>query len=150
MKQRSDTGAVELAGRSILVNELLAAGVEVASPVRDRGFDIIAYLDNGSFKARPIQLKASSGSGLGIDAKYDRFPDLVHVFLWQVIDGAPSPIFALRQDDIYKIATASGWLETESWRKDKRYSRRNIGKALLELMAPYRMRRERWRPVLFG
>ncbi len=36
---------VELIGRNYLVSELLKAGFEVATPLRDRGVDLIAYID---------------------------------------------------------------------------------------------------------
>jgi hypothetical protein len=40
-----DTQLTELIGRNWLVNELLRAGLEVATPLRDRGIDLIAYFD---------------------------------------------------------------------------------------------------------
>ncbi|MHB2036215.1 MAG: hypothetical protein ACYCPW_05680 [Nitrososphaerales archaeon] len=42
-----DTQLVELAGRNWLTSELLKAGLEVARPERDRGIDLIAYVDRG-------------------------------------------------------------------------------------------------------
>jgi predicted methyltransferase MtxX (methanogen marker protein 4) len=55
-----DSQTVEIIGRNRLVNELLAAGLEVATPLRDRGIDLIAYVDLdeaiGRFAAFPIQL----------------------------------------------------------------------------------------------
>ena len=55
-----DTQVVELIGRSRLIIELLGAGLEVAVPIRDRGVDLIVYVDletkARSFIARPIQL----------------------------------------------------------------------------------------------
>ena len=71
-----DTQVIELLGRNRLVSELLRAGLEVAVPARDRGIDLIAYLDLidpqdeakdpasagrvQRFAARPIQMKAAS------------------------------------------------------------------------------------------
>lgn len=40
-----DSQVVELLGRNRLIDELLRAGLEVAVPERDRGIDLIAYLD---------------------------------------------------------------------------------------------------------
>ena len=58
-----DKQVTELVGRSKLVAELLRSGIEVAIPERDRGIDLIAYLDldlrAAHFVARPIQMKAS-------------------------------------------------------------------------------------------
>lgn len=59
-----DTQTLEIIGRNRLVNELLQAGLEIATPLRDRGIDLIAYLDihkdATSFVASPIQMKAAS------------------------------------------------------------------------------------------
>lgn len=40
-----DTQQLELIGRSLLVGELLRDGLEVALPERDRGIDLIAYVE---------------------------------------------------------------------------------------------------------
>ena len=40
-----DTQTTELVGRNFLVSELLRAGLEVARPERDRGIDLVAYVD---------------------------------------------------------------------------------------------------------
>jgi hypothetical protein len=57
-----DTQQLELIGRSLLVGELLRDGLEVALPERDRGIDLIAYVEGDQtgvpFVARPIQMKA--------------------------------------------------------------------------------------------
>ncbi len=59
-----DTQITELAGRHDLISQLLAGGVEAAVPVRDRGVDLIAYIerdessaDQLDFVACPIQRK---------------------------------------------------------------------------------------------
>ncbi len=40
-----DPQVVELLGRNKLISDLLRAGLEVALPMRDRGIDLIAYVD---------------------------------------------------------------------------------------------------------
>ena len=58
-----DSQTLELVGQHRLASELLLAGLEVAFPARDRGVDLIAYVDvdleAGRFVAKPIQLKAA-------------------------------------------------------------------------------------------
>lgn len=58
-----DSQLTELSGRHFLIAQLVAGGLEVAVPVRDRGIDLIAYLDLSAetqqFVACPIQMKAS-------------------------------------------------------------------------------------------
>jgi predicted methyltransferase MtxX (methanogen marker protein 4) len=41
----SSAQQIEIMGRNRLVNELIAAGIAVAVPLRDRGIDVIAYGD---------------------------------------------------------------------------------------------------------
>ena len=56
-----DSQQVELIGRNLLIAQLVADGLEVAVPTRDRGVDLIVYSDreeHGRFVAKPIQLKA--------------------------------------------------------------------------------------------
>ena len=63
-RSEMDTQVIEILGRNRLVDELLLAGLEVALPERDRGIDLIAYVDlvdsAASFAAVPIQMKAAS------------------------------------------------------------------------------------------
>lgn len=40
-----DTQSIEIIGHNRLVDELLLAGLEVALPLRDRGVDLITYVD---------------------------------------------------------------------------------------------------------
>src|SRR5277367_477861 len=75
-----DTQLTELAGRHLLIAQLTAGGIEVAVPVRDRGIDLIAYLDKGEsgsdFIACPIQLKVSSKEGFTLNRKYQKIVNL--------------------------------------------------------------------------
>lgn len=43
---------IEILGRNRLVDELLVAGLEVALPLRDRGIDLIAYVDLAAVASR--------------------------------------------------------------------------------------------------
>ena len=59
-----DSQTIEILGRNRLVDELLVAGLEVATLLRDRGIDLIAYVDLAAdaskFAAVPISMKAAS------------------------------------------------------------------------------------------
>jgi hypothetical protein len=59
-QKQVDSQLIELVGRNWLMSQLQQAGVEVAKPERDRGVDLIAYLEHPRFVACPIQLKVSS------------------------------------------------------------------------------------------
>ena len=88
----------ELAGRHYLISQLLAGGVEVALPVRDKGIDLIAYLDRTDqgqgFLACPLQLKANQLARFGLRRKYHQFQNLLMVYAWNVSGPTPK-LYAL-------------------------------------------------------
>ena len=110
-----DTQNIALAGRNLLATSLQLAGVEVARPERDHGIDLIAYLDNDTFQAVPIQLKVSSNKYFGVWPRYAKFLKLVLVFIWDVSTQQPR-FFALTHDQSVAIAEKMGWTETRSYR----------------------------------
>jgi hypothetical protein len=113
---RKDTQIVELAGRNRLASELQRAGIEVARPERDRGVDLLAYLDrDDKFCARPIQMKASSREAFGVQRRYKEFPELMLVYVWNV-DEPASRYFALTYAKAEKVAEDMGWTSTPSWK----------------------------------
>lgn len=145
-----DSQIIEIIGRNQLVNELLAAGFEVAQPIRDRGVDLIAYLDIDDeipqFTAIPIQIKASRNSSFMIDQKYEKFPNLVIAFVWNVIseNKQKQVTYALTHKESLAIAEAMGYVKTPSLNKG-RYTTTQPSQKLLELIEPYRMDSMAWR-----
>jgi hypothetical protein len=112
--KKRDCQLVELAGRNWLTSELMRAGIEVARPERDRGIDLIAYLDQdkrGHFVARPIQMKAASRASFGLDEKYAKFPNLLLVYVWNLGADSPKDIkcFALTYGHAKKILNYYRW-----------------------------------------
>ncbi|HXC01381.1 MAG TPA: hypothetical protein VNU49_01935 [Opitutaceae bacterium] len=86
-KKRTDTQLTELLGRALLQNALMSCGLEVAYPVRDRGIDMLAYMDTsptGLCRAIPIQVKAATTERFGVDSKYKKFSELRIVHVWHV------------------------------------------------------------------
>src|ERR1700721_2786529 len=49
-----DSQLVEIAGKHLLIARLVAAGYEVAEPIRDKGIDLIVYRDQQTFLAYPF------------------------------------------------------------------------------------------------
>lgn len=143
-----DTQAIEIIGRNRLVNELLQAGLEVALPLRDRGIDLIAYADTGegltSFVACPIQMKAASGKAFSIDRKYEKFPNLILAFVWNVGSPNEAETYALTHAEAVAVGDEMGWTLTASWEKGL-YSTSSPSRKLLGLLEPYRMTPEAWR-----
>lgn len=146
---RLDSQITELLGRNRLCDELLRAGLEIALPVRDRGIDLIAYVDldpgMGRFHARPIQMKAASTAAFSIDRKYEKFPDLILAFVWHVSAERPAETYALVYGEALEIAGAMGWTATASWTQAGRYSTQAIAAPLLRQLEPFRMTPEAWR-----
>lgn len=149
-----DAQSVEIIGRNQLIAQLLRAGVDVALPLRDRGLDLIAYVDTGEdvaeFRAVPIQMKASSGRGFGIHRKYDRFPSLLIAHVWDVHDAGRTTTYALTQAEAVAVGDAMGWTRTRSWKDQSGYSTRHISPRLQELLDPYLMSPETWRSKVMG
>ena len=142
----SESQRVEVLGRNLLVTELLRDGLEVAMPLRDRGIDLIAYLDLEveNFLACPIQMKAASSRTFSIDAKYARFPNLLLVHVWHVA-GDETPVFyAMSYAEALDVAAAKGWTMTSSWTDRGYYANNQPGAELVSLLERHRMTRGRW------
>ena len=94
-----DSQLTELSGRHFLIAQLVVGGLEVAVPVRDRGIDLIAYLDLSAetqqFVACPIQMKASQEARFGLERKYEKIANLLLALVWHVQDPAKACIYAL-------------------------------------------------------
>lgn len=141
-----DSQSVEIIGRNYLVSVLVSDGLEVARPERDRGVDLIAYLDldeAGRFVACPIQMKAATTASFSLHCKYERIAQLLLVYVWYANDPGQACAYALRYDEAKSIADQMGWTRTESWRRGG-YSTTRPPRRLQTLLAPYRMGAGHW------
>lgn len=140
-----DSQQVEILGRSRIKAALIEAGLEVATPERDNGIDLIAYRWSlaGEFVARPLQIKVAQEFSFGIDRKYGRIPGLVMVFVMRVRQDGHD-IYALSYPEQLAMAKALGWTKTPSWRQGGGYSTRHPGSRLTKLLASFRMSRDAW------
>ena len=143
-----DPQVVELLGRNKLVSDLLRAGLEVALPMRDRGIDLIAYVDLRpkvqTFVARPIQMKVALDKSFSINRKYFKIRDLIIAYVWSLGEPGKPIIFALTHDETVNVAKEMGYTRTPSWKKGT-YTTTNPSKKLVSLLDPYRMTPEKWR-----
>lgn len=146
-----DSQTIEVLGRNALVNSLLRAGIEVARPERDRGVDLLAYLDkdfaSGRFSAVPIQMKATTKASFSVSEKYAAFPSLVMAHVWNVMEAEATVIYALTYSESLDLAGQMGWLKTKSWTEKEgkgHYVSTSPSKALREALEPYRASVERW------
>jgi hypothetical protein len=114
-----DDQQTELVGRNWLVSQLLRDGVEVARPERDRGVDLIAYLDRESdgarFVAYPIQMKAAARFNFGFARKYERFPNLLFAFVWDLEDPSRTSAACMTLSEVVEVCEQLGWTTTGSW-----------------------------------
>jgi hypothetical protein len=147
-REAVDGQVVELLGRNRLISELLLAGLEVALPMRDRGVDLIAYVDLesrvSSFISRPIQLKASSRQAFAVHAKYRKIRDLMLAFVWNLGSPDRAVTYALSYPDAVSVADRMGWTKTDSWRLKGAYSTSQPSARLIEYLEPHRMSPAAW------
>jgi hypothetical protein len=150
MAEVIDTQVIEIIGRNYLVNQLYAAQVEVARPERDKGVDLIAYVDiNDKFHAVPIQMKVATQGRFSIYDKYEKFNDLLLVYIWNLTadDVSKAEVYALTYAEAVQVATDMGWTESNSY-KSGGYSSK-ISKKLQEKLHPFKMdSAEKWRKRL--
>lgn len=144
-----DTQQVGIIGRQYVIEQLMRSGVEVSIPIRDRGIDLIAYLDINRFAAVPIQVKSASKRSFSIDRKYEQLPRLVFAYVWGVGEGSPK-IYLMGYGDVKKVANTLGWLNTNSWLDRGKYSNSNPSVALQDLLEPFRVQGNMWHDLLNG
>jgi hypothetical protein len=148
-QMRPDAQVVEALGRNLLVTELLRANLEVAFPIRDRGIDLIAYLDTGDgvrdFVACPIQMKAASRESFSIDKKYEPFPGLILAYVWNVFDPDATVTYALTYGEAVEVADHMGYTQNDAWLVGRRWNCPTIGRPLRKLLEPHRMTCAKWR-----
>jgi len=138
---------VEVLGRNHLITELTRAGIEVAIPERDRGIDLIAYLDlpekYNKFISVPIQMKAASKEVFSYNDKYEKFPNMLVVFVWNLNREDKTISYALTHREILKVAKEMDWDKTASW-KAGNYTTTKPSKKLLKLLSKYIMDAKKW------
>jgi len=141
-----DTQTIELVGQHRLASELLLAGLEVGFPARDRGIDLIAYVDRhqSGFIAKPIQMKAASRRSVGIWKKCEKTQELIIAFVWHVDGASPPETYALTYQESLAVADTMGWTKERTWTTKGRWDNTNPGKTIRKLLEPHRMTPEKW------
>jgi hypothetical protein len=137
-----DSQIVEMLGRNFLVGELIRADLEVALPLRDRGVDLIAYADLianvPTFRGRPIQMKAARKRSFGLDRKYEKFPNLLIAYVWNLDDTSKTATFAVTYAEAFGIMSEMGYTKTASWERGD-YVCTDPGEDLRARIEKYRM-----------
>jgi hypothetical protein len=146
-----DSQLTEVFGKNLLISHLMAAGFEVAQPMRDRGVDLVVYKDREDaqdYVPCLIQLKASSRESFSLDKKYERLPHLLIAYVWNVQNPAQSNVYALTFNDALQVMEKKGYAKTDSWTKNGYYFVRSAGPELKEILKPFKMTAEKWRERL--
>lgn len=138
-----DTQVVELLGRNWLISQLLKGGLEVSLPLRDKGIDLIVYLDKNKFVSCPVQMKASTKASFSLDKKYEKFPNMILAYVWYLEDANKTVSYALTYSEALQVCEKMGWTKTESWKKGF-YSTTKPSDKLLKLLELYKMTTKRW------
>lgn len=145
----ADKKRVELVGRNLLLTEMLRGDIEVAMPQRDRGIDLVAYLDRDlEFLACPVQLKASSRRCFSIHKKYERIPNLVMAYVWNVVGTEPHEFYAMTYQEALSLAQLMGYTRTPSWTERGEYVSANPSLELKAQIAKHRVAPDGWIRVL--
>jgi hypothetical protein len=146
-----DSQLTEVFGKNLLISHLMAAGFEVAQPMRDRGVDLVVYKDREDaqdYVPCLIQLKASSHESFSLDKKYERLPHLLIAYVWNVQTPVQSNVYALTFNDALQVMEKKGYAKTDSWTKKGYYFVRSAGPELKEILKPFKMTAEKWREKL--
>lgn len=116
-----DTQQVEITGRSLLISVFVSENLEVAQPLRDKGIDLIVYMDDSihGFGSLPIQLKSARKETFSISKKYLNMPNLYMAYVWHVEKPQESSIFIMRHTVAVSIAENHGYTKNNSWTKEK-------------------------------
>jgi hypothetical protein len=106
-KRRHDGQLMEIAGRNWLVSQLIQCGIEVATPERDKGVDLIAYVETQRFRACRIQIKVSTDSAFV--AYREQYSGMLMVYIWQIDNPQQTVAFAMRTAEARRIIKANRW-----------------------------------------
>jgi hypothetical protein len=147
-----DSQQIGIIGKQIVIANLLAANLEVAVPIRDRGIDLIVYQDRAEegFKACPLQLKTSSDAMFGLDSKYEHFKNLRIVFVWNAKKPSDAQLFALTYEQAISVLTEMKFDRTDSWKKGRYVTTRPSQKLKKILENRYEVKRSEDWPARLG
>lgn len=135
-----DKQQIGLIGKHILIANLIAANLEVAEPLRDRGIDLIAFrdgMDGGEFEACPIQLKTASSATFSLDEKYEQFADLRIVYVWGANNPADASLFVLTYQQAKSLLVEMKFAESKTWENTGKYTQTRPSRALKDKLKDY-------------
>jgi hypothetical protein len=151
-KPRRDPQLIEIAGRNWLVSQLIQCGIEVATPERDKGVDLIAYVETQRFRACRIQIKVSTGSAFV--AHREQYDGMLMVYIWHIDKPQETVAFAMRTWQARRIITANRWDKNQAWKRKNGYWRKSRVAVDSEFYKRYlqdrKMDMKKWKPTILG
>jgi hypothetical protein len=151
-QQKLKTQAVEALGRGFLISRLIHEEIGVSLPLWDDGIDLIAHIrniDQGEFVARPLQLKVSSNTFVGLDGKYEKTPKLKMVFIWlgKDKDIEKSEIFVMSYSTLHSMFEKH--LETPTYRDKHKFYTSRASKNQLQYMQAFKVDKKTLKDLIF-
>ena len=112
----------------------------MARPERDRGIDLIAYVDSDKrgFAAIPIQTKAAMRRRFEVDRRWARFPGLILAYVWNLEEPSETKCFALTYKEALQLAKGKSFSKN-TWVANA------PSQQLLRAIGRYEMSFEKWR-----
>ena len=132
------SATVEVAGRNWLTAQLLMRGFEVATPVVDRGVDLIVFKEVGEqgIRALPLQLKCASGESFSLDRKYEG-RGIPLAYIWNVTSA---PVLFLMTYEEALVVLGAKAMATNSWAAGGKYAVTRVGADLRQRLQPFQGR----------
>lgn len=133
-----DTKQVELIATSWLESVLMREGFEVARPIRDKGIDLIAFLDRDEidFSAKPIQIKSAQAETFSVNRKYEN-RGIIMAYIWNAIGKDPEVYLVPYEEAVELLHYIGNAISSPSWQVGS-YSTQKPSKKLKAVMEKYR------------
>jgi hypothetical protein len=148
-----DKQQIGIIGKHILIANLLAAGLEVAEPIRDHGVDLIVYrdgIDGSEFVACQIQLKTSSERIFELYRKYERFNDLRIVYVWNAKNPADAEFYCLTYLEAIGVLKEMKGAQFSILMKKGHWVTTNPSKDLKKMLKDFQVQKPKDWPSRFG
>jgi hypothetical protein len=148
-----DTQQIGIIGKHVLIANLLAANLEVAEPIRDHGIDLIVFRDDkkdGGFLACPVQLKAATDEAFELYSKYERFPGLKIVYVWNLRDPKDARFYCLTYLEAVNVLKKMQGAQFSILEEKEHLVTTKPSKALKDMLKEFQVNAPKEWPCRFG
>lgn len=149
-----DSQQIEVLGRNLFISALLRDGIEVATPIRDNGIDLLVYkaFHNArqTPKVVPIQLKCSSGAAWGIKRRYETIKDIRLVHVWNLATEIPCEFYCLSWSDANSVLMQHNYTPMNWDTPQGSYAANRVTQSLRNTLSRFKVVPGGWTKRLFG